>query len=176
MHGIIHMELKRFVEAYHGQEAWLKVLENAGLGNKVYWALSVYPDDETVAIVKSASELTSTPVQMVLEAFGEFIVPTLVSMYSSHINPDWGMVEMLLHTEEIIHRVVRMRNPGAEPPKLKFEKIGDNELRFLYDSPRKMSALAKGIIRAVAGHYQNKVSIQEKNVLGGNVEMLIKVT
>ena len=175
MHGIVHAELKRFIETKHGRDAWSKIAQQTGLGNKIYMPTGTYPDQEVLAIVKAASELTRTPAAAILEDFGEFIVPTLMNMYKTLIKPEWGTMELLLNTEETIHRVVRIKNPGAQPPLLKFEKTGPNTLKFHYDSARQMSAVAKGIMKGVAAHYRNTLSIQEKKNADGSIDMSIKV-
>lgn len=66
--------------------------------------------------------------------------------YAALIPETWGTLELLLNTEQTIHTVVRGTTPGARPPRLKFTQMGPDRLRFAYDSPRRMSALSKGII------------------------------
>lgn len=173
MHGLIHAELRRFVEATHGVQTWNAVLEEAGLEKTIYLSSSTYPDAEAFAIVGAASKLTNTPAGPLLEAFGEYIAPTLMGMFKPLIKPDWKTLEMLLNTEETIHKVVRMRSPGAEPPRLHFEQTGPRQLLFKYDSPRKMSAVAKGIIRGVAKHYGEAVAIAEHPGPGDSTHMTI---
>ena len=175
MHGIIHAELKKYVETNHGSDAWKAILKEAGLSNKIYMTISTYPDEEVVAIVTAASKLTQTPAENILEDFGEFIAPDLMIMYQPLIKPEWKTMEMLLHTEETIHRVVRLNNPGADPPRLQFEATGPNTLKFTYTSPRQMSAVAKGIIKGVAKHYGETLTIQERKRADGGSEMQIKV-
>ena len=175
MHGIIHAELKKYVETKHSPDAWRAVLDNAGLGGKVYVATSTYEDAEAGAIVKAASALTGVPPLEILEDFGEFIAPDLLGMYKSLIDPSWKTAEMLVNTEDLIHKVVRMKNPGATPPQLKFKRVGPNELHFHYDSPRQMSAVAKGIMKGVAKHYGESLSIQERKNADGSVDMRILV-
>jgi hypothetical protein len=175
LHGIIHAELKKYVETRHGAAAWKACLEAAALGNKIYMPINSYPDEEAIAIVTAASDLTHTPVEQLLEDFGEFISPDLLSMYRSLIRPDWKTIQLLLHTEETIHRVVRSKNPGAEPPKLQFEQLGPNQLKFYYNSPRRLAALAKGIIKGVAKHYGETVLIREHKKTDGSSEMFITV-
>jgi len=176
MHGIIHVELKKFVETKHGTDAWKAVLKNAGLSNKIFLANAVYPDQEIVAIVTAASKLTNTPAEHILENFGEFIVPALMSTYKVLINPKWKTMEMLLNTETTIHTVVRLKNPGAEPPRLQFKQTGPNTLKFNYDSPRQMSAVAKGIMKGVAKHYGETLEINERKYASGSSEMMITIT
>jgi len=152
MHGIIHVELKKYVETKHDRDTWKAILKQAGLENTIYMPTMSYPDEETVKIVTAACELTGSGADTILEDFGEFIVPALISLYGTLIKPEWDVVEMLLNTEQTIHTEVRRKNPGAQPPKLRFERVGPNELKFLYNSPRQMAAVAKGIIQGVAKH------------------------
>jgi len=175
LHGIIHAELKKYVEARHGSDAWKACLETAGFSHKMFLPISTYPDADAVAIVTAASKLTNIPAERILEDFGEFIAPDLISMYQSLIEPHWKTAELLLHTEDVIHRVVRINNPGAQPPKLRFEQLGPNELKLYYDSPRRMAAVAKGIISGVAKHYGQTVLIREHRKPDGNSEMSITV-
>ena len=69
MHGFIHTELKRYVETKHGADAWKAVLTAAGLGTKTYLTINTYPDEEALAIVKSASAITKAPADVILEDF-----------------------------------------------------------------------------------------------------------
>src|SRR5262245_10848998 len=130
MHGLIHAELRKFVETTHGAAAWPTVLAEAGLDGKLYLANPAYPDSETVAIVSAASRITGTPLEAILEAFGEFAVPTFMRMHQALIKPTWRTMELLLNTEEAIHAVVRARNPGCHPPRLDFVRTGEDTLRF----------------------------------------------
>lgn len=176
MHGIIFSELKKFVESKHGAAAWSAILAEAGLGKKSYMIVSVYPDEEASAILAAAAKQTRTPVDRLMEGFGEFVVPSLLAMYGSLLNPEWKTIGMLLNTEETIHRVVRMKNPGAEPPKLVFEQVGPKELKFHYNSPRRMAGVAKGMIKGVAKFFHETVMIQETKKADGSSEMKIIVS
>ena len=176
MHGLIHSELKKFIETRHGPEVWKTVLEEAGFGGKIYLSNTPYADQETTAIVSAASRITSTPASDLLENFGEFIAPALMSTYRSMIKPGWKTMEMLLNTEGTIHRGVRVKSPGAQPPCLKFKQTGRNTLRFNYNSWCQMSAVAKGIIKGVAKHYGETVEIKERKGPAGSSELSIKIS
>lgn len=161
MHGIIFAELKKYVEARHGNDTWNTLLKEAGLGAKMYTLLNAYPDEETLALVSTASRLTSKPVPVILEDFGEFIVPDLVSLYKAFVTPEWKTLEFIEHTEQTIHRVVRLKSPGAKPPELKVTRVGPNELLLVYGSARKMCSVAKGISKGVAKHFGEKILLTE---------------
>ena len=89
MHGIIFSELQRYVDKKLGPGAWRKLLPEAGLGARTYLVTSSYPDAEAVALVTTASRLTNLPVAAILEDFGEFIVPSLLSIYKPLVKKDW---------------------------------------------------------------------------------------
>lgn len=173
MHGMIHAELRRYVESTQGPQAWNAILAETGLDKKLYLSTAAYPDAEAFAIVAAAHKLTKIPVPEILEGFGEFIAPNLMSMYKPLIKPEWKTMELLLNTEETIHKVVRMRNPGAAPPRLSFSQTGPRQLLFHYDSPRQMSAVAVGIIRGVSRHYGEEVVISQRPGVGTATEMTI---
>ncbi len=175
MHGIIHAQLKQFVETNLGAEAWKAVLTEAGLGNKIYLSNTTYGDEEAVAIVTAASKLTSKPAEDILENFGEFIVPALMSTFRAMVKPGWKTLELLLNTEETIHKAVRIKQPGAQPPRLQFQQTGPNTLQFNYNSPRRMAAVAKGIMKGVAKHYGETIDIQERRGEDGSSEMTITI-
>lgn len=161
MHGIIFSELKKYVDAKLGGGAWDKLLKEAGLNGKIYLAIQEYPDQEAVTLVSTASKITGKPVTSILEDFGEYIAPDLLGMYKSLIKPEWKTIDLIKNTEETIHKVVRLKNPGAKPAELKCSSPAPDQVDITYSSPRKMCAVAKGIARGVAKHYNERVLITE---------------
>lgn len=161
MHGIIHVELQRFVIARHGRAVWQDLLREAGLGTKAYLISQQYPDSDILALVTRAAAATGTTVPTMLEEFGEFIVPDLIDMYRPLLKTEWRTLDLLEHTEKTIHGVVRLRNQGAAPPRLRCRRVGPEEIHLSYDSERKMCAVARGIIRGLAKHFGETVSIVE---------------
>jgi hypothetical protein len=111
--------------------------------------------------VKAANELTGVPIPDLLEAFGEALVPTYLTLYAALLKPEWRTLDVIEHTEETIHRVVRMRQPGAEPPRLHSQRTRPDEVVLRYDSPRRLCAVARGIGRGLAAHYGERLAISE---------------
>ena len=175
MHGIIFSELKKYVDDRLGGAAWGALLEKAGLSGRIYMPVQEYPDADAVKLVTTASAITGRPAPAVLEDFGEFIAPDLLKMYASLIRKEWRTLDVIEHTEETIHRVVRHRNPGAKPPELRCLRIGPDEVIVVYSSPRKMCA-AKGIARGMARHFKETVKTSESScMLAGAKECRISV-
>jgi hypothetical protein len=100
-------------------------------------------------------------VEAILEDFGEFMAPDLMAMYRRLIRPEWRTLDVLVNTEQAIHQVVRPRNPLAWPPPLRCARPTPEEAVIAYTSPRRLCALARGIIRGIARHYRERVEIAE---------------
>jgi hypothetical protein len=166
MHGIIFAELQKYVGARYGAGTWTSLLEQAGLGKwKMYVPIQEYPDREAVALVTAAATLTGKPAPSILEDFGEFIVPDLLAMYGSLVRPGWKTLDLVENTEQVIHSVVRIRNPGARPPELRAARPSEREVVVTYASARKMCGVAKGIIKGIAGHYNERVFVGETSCM-----------
>jgi heme-NO-binding protein len=161
MHGIVFAELKRYVVTNLGADTWNALLDKAGMPGTTFLPGKVYDDGQAMKLVATASEMTGKPAGDILESFGEFIAPDLLNMYGAQVNPAWKTLELLEHTEEVIHRMVRMRSPGAAPPELRVERVGPDEVVVHYTSKRHMCSLAKGIARGLGAHYGQALVMRE---------------
>jgi hypothetical protein len=159
MHGLVFAELERYVTRGHGAEQWQRIVTQAGIAPQVFVALGTYPDADLIKLVQGASAVTKTPVTQLLESFGEFITPKLFTMYRTVIAPEWRTLDLVENTEQVIHTVVRSR--GGTPPVLSAQRQDGTHLVVTYASRRKLCALARGIIRGIAKHYGESVSILE---------------
>jgi predicted hydrocarbon binding protein len=165
MHGLIFAELKKYVDAKLGPSAWDALAEQAGLRGKIYTSVREYPDEEILALVTTACRLTGLEATKILEDFGEFMVPSLLELYGALIDPGWRTLDVIEHTESTIHRVVRLRNPGARPPELSARRVGSGQVELTYSSGRKMCGVAKGIVRGLAGHFGERVTVDETSCM-----------
>lgn len=161
MHGMIHLQLQRFVEHHHGADAWRELAKRAGVQDEIYTPLQGYPDEHVVRLVKAASEMTGTDAQVLLHAFGEFLVPTYLGVYGRFLRSSWRTLELLENTEATIHRVVRVRQPGAEPPFLRVARDSIDQVTITYTSRRRLCAVARGIVSGVAKHFGEAIELSE---------------
>jgi predicted hydrocarbon binding protein len=176
MNGTIFLGLRKYARARLGQDAWEGLLDETGIGSRLYVPVRNYPDQEAVALITAASKRAGRPFDAVLEDFGEFIVPDLMTMYASLIDPKWKTIELIANTERTIHEVLRRSSSKADPPRLKCTRHGDTEVVIIYDSPRKMCSLAKGIARGIAGRFDEKVDLTETScMLKGSPQCEIRV-
>jgi hypothetical protein len=161
MHGIIFSELKKFADTRFGARGWDRILQRAGLERRIYVPTQEYPDEEATRIVTAAAAAARLSVPEVMEDFGAFIVPDLLRLYGELVDPSWQTLDVIEHTEAVIHRVVRLRDAGARPPALVVQRAASDHLIITYGSARRMCGIARGIVRGVAAHYGEVVDIVE---------------
>lgn len=161
MHGVIFAELKKYVVARLGAQAWNDLLRESGMAGTIFLPHQVYDDAAMVALVGTASRLTGKAPGDILEDFGEFIAGDLIAMYKAQVDPRWKALDLIEHTEQLIHRTVRVKQPGAEPPMLGTRREGPTRLLLTYTSPRRLCGVAKGLARGVGKHYNELVKVQE---------------
>ena len=161
MHGLIFVELKKFVVARLGEAAWRELLSRAGLQGREYLPVQEHPDAEAIALMAETGARTGLDGDALLQLLGEFMAPDLLRMYGSLLQREWKTLDVVEHTESTIHRVMRVRNPEAGALAMRAERRGPDEVTLTYASPRRMCGLAKGIVRGLAAHFQERVRIAE---------------
>ena len=58
MHGTIFAELKKYVTTKFSERGWDHLLEESGIGPRIFLAFQTYPDHEAISLVSAASRLT----------------------------------------------------------------------------------------------------------------------
>ncbi|TGE28922.1 heme NO-binding domain-containing protein [Hymenobacter metallicola] len=160
MHGSIFNLLKRFVQTQYDHSTWLRLVELSGLHSADFAMDEVYPDAHIYALVGQAAEMTGIPAEQLQEKFGEFLVPDLMLVYKRYVQPGWGTLDMIEHTEDAMHGAVRRDAPGTRPPILHVTRVAEKELKVEYESERRMGALAVGIIRGLAAYFDETDEIE----------------
>lgn len=161
MHGLIFVELRKFVDLRLGADAWQELLRRAGLQGREYLPVQSHPDAEATALLAEAGVRTGLDADALLQLLGEFMAPDLLRMYGSLLRREWRTLDVVEHTESTVHRVMRARNPEAGGLAMRAERSGPDEVVLTYTSARRMCGLAKGIVRGLAGHFQERVRITE---------------
>ncbi len=165
MHGIILAELKMFVEAKLGAGVWDRLLASSETEASSYKTTQSYPDEEVRKIVAAVSSHTRLTADAIFEDFGEFVAPHLLAMYQALVRPEWKTLDVVEHTEETIHAVVREQHPHALPPFLRVHRTAPGEIVIFYDSPRKLCFIAKGIVKGLGRTFGEDIRITEKRCM-----------
>jgi predicted hydrocarbon binding protein len=179
MHAVIHLALKKYAETRYGAQAWLRFLELAGVTTALpYVRVGQYPDEELHAIVAAIARDQGIPSDAVLEEFGAATAGDLIAMYPRLIRREWRSLDLICHTEETIHAIVRQQTPGARPAIVTCERLSSTEVRLTYRSARRLCAFARGIIRGVAEYYGEAITVvQPQCMLRGDplCELLLRL-
>jgi len=153
--------MRDYIESKHGKDAWNKLLHSTGLQERVYLS-QPYPDSEAGALLAAASAMSKQSLSSVLEEFGAFLVPELLTMYAHVIRPEWRSLDLLEHAEKVAHGLVRKQQPGATPPFLLAHRLTPNRLELTYNSPRKLCALAVGVGIGLGKHFKETVTARHR--------------
>lgn len=153
MHGTIFILLKRYVQIHYDHSTWVRLVELSGLTSGDFHHKKVYPDVAMYSLVGQAAEMTGIPAAELQEKFGEYLVPDLLYMYNKLIQPEWRTLDMLEHTEDVMHHKVRQEHSENSPPVLAVTRVSSSEVLIDYVSQRRMGALAVGIVRGLATYF-----------------------
>ena len=166
VHGIIFFFLQKFADvAAAGSTSWKGVRSSVTTTASKFLPSGVYPDADAVAILTTISETTGRPLPSILEEFGQFLAPHLVKVAGPVVDPAWRTLDLIEHTEAIIHTMVRSTTPGAAPPVLETVRQSPDELHLVYSSARRLCPLAVGLMRGIAAHYGETIRIEEPSCL-----------
>lgn len=163
MHGLFFLEFKRHVMNSMGADTWNSLVKQTGLQDQIFLPDQVYPDPQFQALLEAAANGDDPDtLHEVQVTFGRSIAPRLLHMYGTQINPAWDALDVVENAETTIHRVVRLRDPQADPPRLRSVRTSPNEVVIHYDSPRRLCGVAVGIAQGVSNHYEEEMEIEEE--------------
>jgi tRNA A-37 threonylcarbamoyl transferase component Bud32 len=166
VHGLIFFYLQKFADvAAAGSTSWNQVRSSVATSGAKYLPSGTYPDTDAVAILTSIAESCGRPLPAILEEFGQYLAPHLIKVAGTHVDPTWRTLDLIEHTEAIIHTMIRATAPGASPPVLETARPSPDELHLVYNSARRLCPLALGLVRGIAAHYGETVNVTEPSCL-----------
>ncbi|MFM1904971.1 MAG: hypothetical protein RLZZ440_2871 [Planctomycetota bacterium] len=168
MHGLIFFYLQKFLEtlstgAASGSHAPPGTV--AGRDIAAYLPSNVYPDADAVGFLEALAGELAEPLTATARRFGEFLAPHLVKVAGPLIDPSWRTLDLIEHTEDLIHAMVRTNQPGADPPVLETVRSGPQELHLVYSSRRRLCPLATGLLHGLARHYGETLDLDETSCM-----------
>lgn len=176
MKGIIFNLLEQVISAERGDDAWDRLLESAGLDG-VYTSLGSYPDSQLTKLVHGAAAHLGRRPEDVLHLFGTRAIPLLAEKYPAFFEGHLTARTFLLTLNDIIHPEVRKLYPGADVPDFAYDTSSPESLVMIYASPRKLCALAEGLIAGAAAHYGERAAIgHDECMLRGDARCVLRVS
>lgn len=160
MPGVLLGQLTGFLQNTLGREAWEQVVNEVAARRAPHGE-----PDELSVLVAVAAERTGTPAAELLATFGESIVPDLLRVFGVFVKRDWTVLDLLENTETVIHRAVRLHDSSARPPHLRITRPTQTHVVIHYASPRRLCAMAKGILRGISTHYGAPLDVVETSCM-----------
>jgi len=166
VHGLIFFYLQKFADvAAAGSTSWQGIRSSVTTTASRFLPSGSYPDADAVAILSTIAETTGRPLPVILEEFGRFLGPHLLKVAGTAVDPAWRTLDLIEHTEAIIHTMIRSSKPGAAPPVLEAVRQGPDELHLVYASARRLCPLAIGLMHGIADSYGETLRIEEPSCL-----------
>ena len=170
MKGVVFTTLGRMVEERFGLTAWDAVLADADpASGGAYTASASYDDAELFAIVGALAARTGTAPTDLVRAFGEYLLHEFARCYPEFFRYAPDAKTFLRTVGAAVHVEVNKLSPDAVLPKFVYRDTAPDRLEMEYRSPRRLCALAEGLIAGTAAHFRIGIETrQSRCVLRGD--------
>jgi len=177
MKGIVFTEFLDMVEAKFGYSMVDDLIESSELSsNGVYTAVGTYHHSEIVALLTNLSEKSKIAPGVLLKSFGEYLFDTFLKQYPQFFAAHSDAFGFLESIDSHIHVEVLKLYPEATLPKFTTEHNEDGTMSMIYQSERKMAALAEGLINKSLAHYKDNCEIDTKLIKEDGSEVKFTIT
>jgi hypothetical protein len=177
MHGLILAELQRYVHTNVGPQAWVDACRIARVSSTTYTLHHEYPESDLAALVAAGAQVLNVPAQALLEDFGHFMVPGLMTVCAPHLPPSWGALDVLESQERHLLLAERLTGRAVTPAVVLAERLSEREVRITYGSQRRLCGLTRGIVRGILSHFREVGAVRETDcMLRGYPQCIIHVT
>lgn len=176
MKGIVFTEFLDMVESEFGYDVVDKILESSELESEgVYTAVGTYHHSEIVALLMNLSKEVKMDPGILLKEFGKYLFNTFLSSYPQFFDEADGAFPFLESIDTHIHVEVKKLYPKATLPKFETSVNDEGQMIMIYQSERKMAALADGLIEKALAYYEEDCSVTYENMNedGSEVKFII---
>lgn len=173
MKGVVFTEFLDFVAKRYGDDAVDDIIDASVLpSGGAYTAVGTYNHTEMVTLCTALAEHTGEPAADLVRSFGTHLSATFVHGYPAFFARSGNFFDFLESIEAHIHVEVRKLYPDAELPTFKVEQRTPTRLVMEYRSPRRMSALAEGLILGTARKFGVEARVQTTPIEGSDGEAM----
>lgn len=165
MKGLVFREFLGMVEKEFGYEIVDTIIEKSNLPSKgIYTNVGTYPHEEMFALVGELSKNLKIPADKLLFVFGKYIFTVFAKNYPNFFAEKTNSFELLADVEGTIHVEVLKLYPEAELPSFETQMVSEKEMTMKYQSRRKLSDLAEGLISGCLEHFNEDATIKKEYV------------
>lgn len=178
MKGIVFTEFIEMVEDKFGFEMSDKIIITADLpSGGAYTAVGTYDFDEMVQLVSNLSKETGLGLSDLLFTFGDHLFERFHNIYPHLFEGKHDTFSFLSNIENYIHVEVLKLYPDAQLPTIDTSISDDGKtMTMIYQSSRKMSDLALGLINGCISHFGDTIEVQKAKVENEGAEVTFLLT
>jgi hypothetical protein len=157
VHGLIFSSLRDYTELRLGEEQASEIW-----ADRVFETTEAYDDAWFAAQLERLVVATGSSNEEVERGFGSFAAQsTFARLYPDYYEASADTFAFLLGIEQKIHELVRATIPGAYPPKLHVQPLGEIGVLVSYTSERRLCCLLEGLVSGTAEHYGETLVVEE---------------
>jgi Haem-NO-binding len=172
MKGVVFTEFLSFVAESHGEDTVDDIIDASDLpSGGAYTSVGTYPHAEMTKLCGALSKQTEEPTPELVCRFGTYLSDTFARDYSSFYTESGSFFDFIASIQDHIHVEVRKLYPDAELPNFRIVSRNDTEMVMDYESPRRMSRLAEGLIRGSARQFGVGVRVSVSPDSTGNEDI-----
>ena len=177
MKGIVFTEFLDMVEEKFGYDIVDHILTSSDLqSGGIYTAVGTYHHSEIVQLLTNLSIKTELDPGLLLKTFGEYLFDTFLAQYPQFFSAHDRAFKFLESIDSHIHVEVKKLYPEATLPKFTTIQNEEGKLIMIYQSERKMAALAEGLIEKSMAHYNEEGKIEIENITEDGSEVRFTIT
>lgn len=169
MKGIVFTELLDYVGRAHGEDIVDDIIRDCALpSGGAYTAVGTYDHSEMKALCGALSARLNVPESELMLGFGISLIDTFARHYPQFFDTAGSLLDFIQGVESHIHFEVRKLYPDAELPRFLLVERSETRLVMLYSSPRRLAALAEGLIRGAARRFGHAIKLQATPMIGSD--------
>ena len=154
MLGMVFTEFIELVEDRFSPDIADQVLrEVAPTNGGAYTAVGDYPHQDMMALMTALAARTGTSVAAVMHAFGEHLLMRFTEVHAAMFARYPNFFDLVAAIDGHIHVEVHKLYQQATLPRFTVVERSPDRMLLFYESPRRMEALAQGLLDAAARHY-----------------------
>ncbi|WP_353566170.1 heme NO-binding domain-containing protein [Haloferula sargassicola] len=156
----------------HGEEAWYRIRDRAGIEQDVFLFNEGYPDEITYALVAATSAELDLPADEVLRDFGEFWALDIAhGPFGALVTACGSTLGDFLRHLPAMHTRTAMIFPDLDPPRFECDVLAEGSARLHYHTPRTgLTHFIIGLVHGMAKYFQTacEVTVVERKDAGAD--------
>jgi hypothetical protein len=176
MKGLVFTEFLEMAEEQFGYATVDQILLESDLpSGGIYTTVGTYNHSEMFALVEQLSKSTHIAASELLRSYGRYMFRTFTRSYHHFITHSESAFSLFGSIQQHIHVEVKKLYPDAELPHFTVQQLSDNHLTMHYESERKLSDFAHGLIEGCLEHFDEKATVIKTNLNDDGSQVLFDI-